>query len=76
MCEPVSEGNKDYRLSFVATGRCDMNELHTIRASKDCDTFAAAFKATREFWTDNKGRNITVTLSISPSARDHLKARE
>lgn len=75
MCAPVSEGNKDYRLSFVASGKCDMGEYHTVRDVKDCDTFAQAFKATREFWTANKGKDITVSLSISRNATDHLSSR-
>ena len=75
MCAPVSEKNNDYKLSFTATGKCDMGESHTVRDAAYCDTFADAFRATRNFWTSNKGREISVTLTISPNATDHLKAR-
>lgn len=75
MCTPLSEGNKFYGLILTASGRCDMGEHHSITEQKYCDTFAQAFKVTREFWTANKGKQINVSLSISPSATDHLSAR-
>ena len=73
MCKPISTDRRNYTLEFSAKGVCNMGHNHFVNGRAEASTFAEAFRETRKFWEDNAGREITVTLIISPDAKDHLK---
>jgi hypothetical protein len=76
MCGPVGDGvKKDYTLVMKAEKVFECGHRHpAIYGHASCDKFADAFKEVRAFWSKHPKAEIEITLKISASATDHLKA--